>query len=122
LKTMQSETHIFFVGLTDGWSQDYIIIKKNLISWQSHQIYTCSCFQLKLIKAENQVSKSFVVMRIASIGTCTYTYKSNTTYIITQTFLSLSYYSLLIIWQCFWFQTSIKCTRKWRKFKQETGL
>jgi hypothetical protein len=33
----------------------------------------------------------------------------------------LSYYSLLIIWhavQCFWFQTSIKCTRKWRKFRQ----
>ena len=37
----------------------------------------------------------------------------------------LSYYSLLIIWhavQCFWFQTSIKCTRKWRKLlKSETN-
>jgi hypothetical protein len=44
---------------------------------------------------------------------------------ITHTCLFLSYYSLLIIWhavQCFWFQTSIKCTRKWIKFKQETGL
>ena len=40
---------------------------------------------------------------------------------ITQTCLFLSYYSLLIIWhavQCFWFQTSIKCTRKWGKFRQ----
>jgi hypothetical protein len=40
---------------------------------------------------------------------------------ITQTYFFLSYYSLLIIWhavQCFWFQTSIKCTRKWRKFYQ----
>jgi hypothetical protein len=36
---------------------------------------------------------------------------------ITQTCFFLSYYSLLIIWhavQCFWFQTSVKCTRKWR--------
>ena len=42
---------------------------------------------------------------------------------ITQTCLFLSYYSLLIIWhavQCFWFQTSIKCTRKWWKFKQSS--
>ena len=40
---------------------------------------------------------------------------------ITHTCLFLSYYSLLIIWhavQCFRFQTSIKCTRKWRKFRQ----
>ena len=44
---------------------------------------------------------------------------------ITQTCLFVSYYSLLIIWhavQCFWFQTSIKCTRKWRKLlKSETN-
>jgi hypothetical protein len=47
---------------------------------------------------------------------------------ITQTNLTclfLSYYSLLIIWhvvQCFWFQTSIKCTRKWRNLlKSETN-
>ena len=44
---------------------------------------------------------------------------------ITQTCLFLSYYSLLTIWhavQCFWFQTSIKCTRKWRKLlKSETN-
>ena len=44
---------------------------------------------------------------------------------ITQSCFFLSYYSLLIIWhavQCFWFQTSIKCTRKWRKLlKSETN-
>ena len=44
------------------------------------------------------------------------TYKYAPSCKITQTCLFLSYYSLLII------QTSIKCTRKWRKFKQETGL
>ena len=49
------------------------------------------------------------------------TYKYAPSSKITQTCLFLSYYSLLIIWhaiQCFWFQTSIKCTRKWRKFRQ----
>jgi hypothetical protein len=49
------------------------------------------------------------------------TYKYAPSSKITQTCLLLSFYSLSIIWhaeQCFWFQTSIKCTRKWRKFRQ----
>ena len=54
----------------------------------------------------------------------TYTYAPSSK--ITQTCLFLSYYSLSIIWhavQCFWFQTSIKCTRKWRKLlKSETNM
>jgi hypothetical protein len=53
------------------------------------------------------------------------TYKYAPSSKITQTCLFLSYYSLLIIWhvvQCFWSQTSIKCTRKWRKLlKSETN-
>jgi hypothetical protein len=49
------------------------------------------------------------------------TYKYAPSSKIKQICLFLSYYSLLIIWhavQCFWFQTSIKCTRKWRKLGQ----
>jgi hypothetical protein len=53
------------------------------------------------------------------------TYKYAPSSKITQACLFLSYYSLSIIWhavQCFWFQTSIKCTRKWTKLlKSETN-
>ena len=53
------------------------------------------------------------------------TYKYAPSSKISQTCLFLSYYSLLIIWhavQCLWAQTSIKCTRKWRKLlKSETN-
>ena len=43
--------------------------------------------------------------------TCKYSPSSK----ITPTCFFLSYYSLLIIWHAYWFKTSIKCTRKWRK-------
>ena len=50
--------------------------------------------------------------------TCKYTPSSK----ITPTCFFLSYYSLLIIWHVYWFKTSIKCTRKWRKLlKSETN-
>jgi hypothetical protein len=71
-------------------------------------------------KKNNMCVSDCMVFKI-KVGTYKYAPSSK----ITQTCLFLSYYSLLTIWhavQCFWFQTTIKCTRKWRKLKQETGL
>ena len=65
-------------------------------------------------------------IRVGRSGFFFSTYKYAPSSKITQTCLFLSYYSLSIIWhavQCFWFQTSIKCTRKWRKLlKSETEM